>query len=75
MSAPVFEVRGQWALCKLPRTPRPWMSLGRTYTIVLRRSGPLTFPEAEIRDLHTDQVLDRYSWPTARDLFDTDRRP
>ncbi|HEX6362178.1 MAG TPA: hypothetical protein VFZ93_04425 [Albitalea sp.] len=69
MEEPVFEVRGEWRLTVLPSHPAPWMVPGRTYVVVLRRCSSHTLPEAEVRDIDTGEVLARYSWRHAREIF------
>jgi hypothetical protein len=66
---PVFEVRGEWRLAILPSQPAPWMVAGRAYAVVLRRCSGETMPEAEVRDIDSGQVLARYTWRQARELF------
>ena len=70
MEEPIFEVRSEWRLTMLPPRPAPWMQAGRAYVVVLRRCSSDTLPVAEVRDIDTDQVLGRYSWRDARELFD-----
>jgi hypothetical protein len=66
---PVFEVHGEWRLTMLPSQPAPWMIQGRAYAVVLRRSSGATMPEAEVRDIDSGEVLARYTWRQARELF------
>jgi hypothetical protein len=69
MTQPIFEVSGEWRLTTLPPQPSPWMVQGRAYAVVLRRRSGQTLPEAEVRDVDSGEILARYSWRRARDLF------
>lgn len=69
---PINETEGSpWELVRLPYsgTAAPWMEVGKTYRVVLRRWSTLEKPEFVVFDVKSGKLLDTLPWAEGADLF------